>query len=392
MYQRAMRMVKGFIMTLPTNQILQGNSLELLKNIPHSSIDMIFADPPYYMRVDKKNALKRPEGGEFNGCNDIWDSFKNNNDYKDFSTKWLQECHRILKPNGSIWVIGSMQCIYTIGALMQEIGFWFINDIIWHKSNPTPNFHGTRLNNAHETLIWATKTQKSKYTFHYKTAKELNAHIAGFQQGMRKQLGSVWNIPICSGKERLKDSQNNKIHTTQKPEELLYRIIAISSKVGDIILDPFAGTMTTAAMAKKLGRNYIMLEQDKNYIHHGQRRLESIVFEDNAIAQAAYDKKPLKASLKDMLKYKFLFTGEDFYFKNTNIVASCTDDGKLYFKGALYNIHNLAAILQDKQAKRLNGFLHWEVLRAQKRVLLYDIREQYRETLYSLRNLSSSNL
>ena len=171
--------------TLPINQILQGDSLRLLRTIPDCSIDLIFADPPYFMRVE--GVLQRPEGSSFNGCNDAWDSaFKDNADYVAFSKAWLKECKRILKSNGSIWVIGSMQCIYSIGGVMQELGFWFINDVIWHKSNPTPNFHGTRLNNAHETLIWATKDKKAKYTFNYKSAKELNCEIIGFEKGERR--------------------------------------------------------------------------------------------------------------------------------------------------------------------------------------------------------------
>ena len=160
-----------------------------------------------------------------------------------------------------------MQCIYTIGGIMQELGFWLINDIIWQKSNPTPNFMGTRLNNSHETLIWATKSKKSKFTFNYKTAKELNVENTQpnlFARGERKQLGSVWKMPVCVGNERLKDENGEKLHTTQKPENLLYRIIAISSKIGDLVLDPFGGTMTTAAMAKKLGRKFICIEQNEN--------------------------------------------------------------------------------------------------------------------------------
>ncbi|MDE6885814.1 MAG: site-specific DNA-methyltransferase [Helicobacteraceae bacterium] len=218
------------------DRILQGDSLKLLKQIPDSSIDLIFADPPYFMQVS--GVLKRPEGCDFSGCDDTWDSFRDNEDYNAFSKTWLKECFRILKPNGSIWVIGSMQCIYSIGGLMQELGFWFINDVVWQKSNPMPNFHGTRLNNSHETLIWATKSKKSKYTFNYKTAKELNNEIVGFKDGERRQLSSVWQLPVCNGNERLKDSIGDKIHSTQKPESLLYRIIAISSKMGDYCARP----------------------------------------------------------------------------------------------------------------------------------------------------------
>lgn len=363
---------------LPLDQILQGDSLKLLQTIPDSSIDLIFADPPYFMRVEGR--LQRPEGSDFRGCNDVWDAFANNADYIRFSRLWLEQCHRILKPNGSMWVIGAMQCIYSLGAIMQERGFWFINDVIWHKSNPTPNFHGTRLNNAHETLIWATKDKNAKYTFNYKTAKELNCEIIDFENGTRKQLGSVWKIPICNGKERLKDSSGKKLHNTQKPEALLYRIIAISSHIGDVVLDPFGGTMTTAAMAKRLGRHYIMLEQNTDYIHYGKQRLDSVVFEDSPIAKAEFDKKPLRVSLNQMIMAGFLHIGEPFYLKDTPFWASLTDMGKLEFEGQIYDMHALAARLKGARAERLNGFMYWEVKRGDSQILLNNIREQHRSS------------
>lgn len=367
---------------LPINQILQGNSLELLRTIPDSSIDLIFADPPYFMRVE--GSLQRPEGSNFSGCDDAWDNaFADNADYVNFSRKWLEECQRILKPNGSIWVIGSMQCIYSIGGVMQELGFWFINDVIWHKSNPTPNFHGTRLNNSHETLIWATKSKKSKYTFNYKTAKELNCEIIGFENGERKQLGSVWKLPVCSGKERLKDINGDKLHNTQKPELLLYRIVAISSKIGDTVLDPFGGTMTTAAAAKILGRNYIMLEQNSTYIQYGKQRLDLLAFEDSPIAKAEFDKKPLKVSLAEMITAGFLQIGESVYLKNTSFEAKLTKEGKLEFEEQIYDIHTLAARLKKAKAQRLNGFMYWEIQREDSYIFLDKIREEYRKSLES---------
>ncbi len=233
------------------NTIVNGNSLEILKTIPDNSINLIFADPPYWMRVE--GVLERVEGTKFMGCDDEWDNqFVTQLDYENFTEKWLSECKRILKKDGSIWVIGGMQCIYTIGGIMQKLGFGFINDVIWHKKNPTPNFKGTRLNNSHETLVWATKSEKSKYTFNYKTAKEHNLDTVSdneFINGTRKQLGSVWRIGVCQGNERLKDENDKKLHNTQKPEELLYRIITTSSRLGDIVLDSFGGTMTTGVVA-----------------------------------------------------------------------------------------------------------------------------------------------
>lgn len=402
---------------LPLDCILQGNSLEILKTLPDSSIDLIFADPPYFMRT--QGSLLRPEGSEFCGCSDSWDSFGSYEDYIHFTREWLIESKRILKPNGSLWVIGAMQCIYAIGGLMQELGFWLINDVVWHKSNPTPNFLGTRLNNAHETLLWAVKDKKSKYTFHYKTAKEIHSEIVGFEKGERKQLGSVWRIPVCSGAERLKNAKGEKIHSTQKPQNLLYRVIAISSNMGDIVLDPFGGTMTTAAMAKKLGRRYIICEQNMEYIRAGRKRLDSIAFEDSAIARASYDIKPLRVSLKELICKGFLYVGEKLYLKGSEISAKLLETGQIEilasdipaslqsekkFIGKIQgNIHTLAAHFRGAKAARLNGFLYWEVERGSKnqqvrdslhkplkqarsnRISLYEIREQYRSKITDLK-------
>ncbi|MGB4171103.1 MAG: site-specific DNA-methyltransferase, partial [bacterium] len=249
-----------------------------MKKLPDECVDLIFADPPYWMRVE--GVLNRVEGTPYDGCDDPWDNqFETTKDYNDFTRAWLGECKRILKPNGSIWVIGGMQCIYTIGAIMQELGFWFINDVIWYKKNPTPNFRGARLNNSHETLIWAAKSDKARFTFNYKTAKELNTDTVDeedFKKGVRKQLGSVWRIGICQGRERLRRDNGEKLHSTQKPEELLYRVIAISSNIGDLVFDPFGGTMTTAAVAKRMGRHYLTIEKELEYCQYGERRLSSI--------------------------------------------------------------------------------------------------------------------
>ncbi len=298
------------------DKVINGDCLIELSQFADESVDLIFADPPYWMRVE--GVLKRPEGTDFQGCNDDWDNvFQSNEEYKHFTKQWLTECRRVLKKDGSIWVIGGMQCIYSIGAIMQDLGFWFINDVVWQKSNPTPNFLGTRLNNSHETLIWATKSAKSKYTFNYKTAKELNIDVVGYEKGERRQLGSIWKLPVCSGNERLKNINGEKLHSTQKPEQLLYRVIAISSKPGDIVLDPFGGTLTTAAMSKKLGRNYIMIEQNREYIQYGLERLEKIIYEDTKIAKAEYDIKPKKVSFQEMIQLGYFYEHENFYLKNT---------------------------------------------------------------------------
>ncbi len=364
------------------SMIINGNSIEEMKKLEENSIDLIFADPPYWMRVE--GVLKRVEGTDFDGCMDAWDQFESLEDYEAFTKEWLRECYRILKPDGSIWVIGGMQCIYTIGAIMQEIGYWLINDIVWHKKNPTPNFKGTRLNNSHETLIWATKSKKSKYTFHYKTAKELNLDTvdeADYEKGIRKQLGSVWKIAVCSGNERLKNEQGEKLHTTQKPEELLYRIIAISSNVGDMVLDPFGGTMTTGAIAKRLGRKYFMIERDPKYYEYGKQRIEQEVFEDSDIANAVYDKKPLTARMPEMIQNGFFFNEEMFYLQDGTKGGILQADGKLLYKGKITDMHSCAAKVKGVKAKRLNGFAVWFVKRDGILVSIQEIREDYRTWL-----------
>lgn len=364
------------------NKVICGDSIEEMNKMQANSVDLIFADPPYWMRTN--GVLTRVEGTEYDGCNDNWDKFDSPDDYETFTKKWLSACYRVLKPNGSIWVIGGMQCIYTVGAIMQKIGFWLINDVIWQKKNPTPNFMGTRLNNSHETLIWATKSQKSKYTFNYKTAKELNKDTVSeedYIKGKRKQMGSVWKFSVCSGSERLKDNDGEKLHSTQKPLQLLERIIAISSKKGDLVLDPFGGTMTTGVASKKLGRNYIMIEKEAKYCKYGEERLLNTVYIDTPIANSVYDEKPKKVSMEEMIMAGKFFVGEDFCFKNGEPVAKLCSGGKLEFNGQVVDMHTCCAMARKTKAKRLNGFDYWYVLRNNKPVSISDIREQYRKSI-----------
>lgn len=363
------------------NKIICGDCITEMNKLPENTIDLIFADPPYWMRVD--GVLNRVEGTEFDGCDDEWDQFNTIEEYKKFTREWLSACYRILKPNGSIWVIGGMQCIYTIGSIMQDIGFWIINDVVWHKKNPTPNFMGTRLNNSHETLIWATKSKKSKYTFNYKTAKELNNETVSereYNNGTRKQLGSVWRFPVCSGNERLKDDSGKKLHSAQKPLELMERIIAISSKKGNVILDPFGGTMTTGVASKKLGRNYIMIEKDKTYCEYGKIRLDAVKYEDTPIANAVLDKKPPKVSMDEMIEKGYFSLGEPFCFKDGVPVAFLTEKGKLKYHNQIMDMHTCCALAKGK-ASKLNGFDYWYVIRNGKPVSISVIRDNYRATI-----------
>ncbi|SVD09388.1 uncharacterized protein METZ01_LOCUS362242, partial [marine metagenome] len=253
------------------NQIVNRNSLEILKKIPDKTFNLIFADPPYNLQIGEK--LKRPDDSKVRGVDDKWDQFKNFKHYDDFCKAWLTECKRILKDNGSIWVIGSYHNIFRLGYLLQNLDYWILNDVIWRKNNPMPNFKGTRFTNAHETLIWASKSKKSKYTFNYQSLKCLNDDL---------QMRSDWMLPICNGKERLKKN-GKKVHSTQKPESLLHRIILATTNKGDAIFDPFLGTGTTAVVAKKLGRKYFGIEKDKKYFKAASDRINKtqIIEESN---------------------------------------------------------------------------------------------------------------
>ena len=364
---------------MKTNKIICGDCFEELKKIPDESVDLIFADPPYWMRVD--GVLNRPTGAEYDGCDDAWDNqFKTLDDYKEFTRKYLIECKRIMKPNASLWVIGGMQCIYTIGAIMQELGFWFINDVIWWKTNPTPNFKGTRINNAHETLIWATKNKNARFTFNYKTAKELNKDTVWekeFEQGVRKQMGSVWRIALCQGEQRLKDKDGNKLHSTQKPEDILYRIIAINSKIGDIVLDPFGGTMTTCAVAKRMGRKYIGIDSNQTYCEYGEKRVSSTKEVIGDIEKAVFDIKPPRVSFTEMIEAKYFQEGEYLYYQNKPY-GNLLLDGKMYRTNMeVMDIHTAIAKVKKTAAGRLNGWEYWQVKRDDKFVSINDIRQKY---------------
>ena len=245
------------------NKIINGDSLEELKKIPDETFDLIFADPPYNLQLKKE--LSRPDTSKVDAVDDKWDQFESFKSYDEFTFDWLKECKRILKKNGSIWVIGSYHNIFRVGATIQDLGFWILNDVIWNKNNPMPNFRGTRFTNAHETLIWASKSEGSKYTFNYQSLKCLNDDL---------QMRSTWNLPICNGKERLKKN-GKKVHSTQKPEALLHRIILASSNKNDFILDPFLGSGTTAVVSKKLGRKYFGIEKEKNYFDASRKRLNN---------------------------------------------------------------------------------------------------------------------
>jgi DNA modification methylase len=251
---------------MTVNSIIQGDCVEELKKFPDNSIDLIFADPPYNMQL--KNTLYRPNNTKVDGIDDEWDKFSSFAEYDDFCAAWLSECRRILKDTGSIWVIGSYHNIFRVGNIMLDLGFWILNDVTWYKTNPMPNFLGTRFTNATETLLWCSKGERyKKYTFNHKMMKKYNGG---------KQMTSVWRIGLCIGEERLKGGDGKKAHPTQKPEELLKRALLSTSRQGDTVLDPFFGSGTTGAVAKKLKRNFIGIEKETEYISLAKNRIDSV--------------------------------------------------------------------------------------------------------------------
>jgi modification methylase len=250
---------------LPLDRILVGDSIRILNELPAGSVDAIFADPPYNLQLGGE--LHRPDNSRVDGVDDEWDKFSNFKAYDEFTLAWLKAARRVLKPNGCLWVIGSYHNIFRVGTVLQDLGFWILNDIIWCKTNPMPNFHGKRFTNAHETLIWASPSPDARPCFNYEAMKNLNDE---------KQMRSDWILPICSGKERLKGDDGGKAHPTQKPESLLYRVLLSSTKPGDVVLDPFFGSGTTGAVAKRLGRRFIGIERDKGYAKFAEARIAAI--------------------------------------------------------------------------------------------------------------------
>lgn len=281
------------------NKILHGDCVEKLKTIPSESVDLIFADPPYFMQTEAE--LLRANGDKFTDADDEWDKFNSFAEYDAFCELWLKECKRILKPTGSIWVIGSFQNIYRIGYIMQNLGFWILNDVIWNKTNAVPNFGGTRFCNAHETMLWCSKGKNNKFTFNYKTMKHLNDG---------EQERSIWQISLCTESERIKNEYGKKTHSTQKPEALLYKVILSSSKPNDVILDPFFGTGTTGVVAKALGRNYIGLECKLKYIEIAEARLANTISKPNNIELLSLEVLPPKVPMKTLIETNYLQFGQ----------------------------------------------------------------------------------
>lgn len=357
---------------LQTDRIIKGDCIDSLKKIPAKSVDMIFADPPYNMQL--QGDLHRPDCSKVDAVDDHWDQFESLEVYEQFTCEWLEAARAALKDDGTIWVIGSYHNIYVLGAAMQKMGFWVLNDVVWNKSNPMPNFNGTRFTNAHETLIWASTGPKGKYSFNYQTMKEINGGT---------QMRSVWNIPLCTGHERLRDENGDKLHSTQKPEELLERVILSSTKPGDVVLDPFFGTGTTGAVAKRLRRRWIGLEREESYIKGAQKRIDAITPLPAADLVIDNPRERERVPFKALLDQGHLRAGAVLTDSKERYRAVIQADGSLVIAGKTTgnhrgSIHKVGASVQKAQSCNGWDFWHFEDAKGNKQSIDF-LRRQVRE-------------
>ena len=335
-------------MTNLLNKIVNNDSLKILKTIPSKTFDLVFADPPYNLQIGKK--LKRPDDSKVNGVSDKWDHFESFNDYDNFCKQWLKECKRVLKDNGSIWVIGTYHNIFRLGYHIQNMGFWILNDVIWNKTNPMPNFRGTRFTNAHETLIWASKNKKSKYTFNYQSLKCLNDDL---------QMRSDWTLPICNGSERIKKN-GKKVHSTQKPESLMHRILLASTNKNDFIFDPFLGTGTTAVVAKKLCRNYFGIEKEKKYFNTAKQRLEkTIKIEDHYLDTVKNNRSKPRIPFGSLVELGIVKPGMNIFDDKRKVNAKIMADGSIKYQNSEGSIHKIAAKIMGSESCNGGTFWHY---------------------------------
>ena len=327
------------------NTVIHGDSIIEMAKMPARSIDMIFADPPYNLQIQGKG-LSRPDNSYVQAVDDYWDKFESITAYDDFTFKWMREAHRVLKNDGTIWIIGSYHNIFRVGSILQNFGFWILNDIVWIKNNPMPNFRGTRFTNAHETLLWASKSKDSKYTFNYEAMKSLNDGL---------QMRSDWHLPICTGGERMKDSSGDKLHSTQKPEGLLYRVIMASTRPGDVVLDPFFGSGTTGAVAKLLGRDYIGIEKDDKYVGAAKKRIAGVKVAANI--EVTEKHLPPRIAFGTLVEAGVLRPG-DTLIDAKGHVAKVLADGSLRAGDVQGSIHQVGARLAKTPS--CNGWTYWK--------------------------------
>lgn len=331
---------------LPLDKIMREDCITAMRSLPAASIDMVFADPPYNLQLG--GDLHRPDGSRVDAVDNDWDQFKSFAVYDSFTREWMAEVRRILKPTGSFWVIGSYHNIYRVGTILQDTGFWLLNDIVWRKTNPMPNFRGTRFTNAHETLLWASMGEKAKYTFNYRAMKTLNDEL---------QMRSDWLMPICGGQERLKEN-GHKVHPTQKPEALLYRILLATTNKGDVVLDPFFGTGTTGAVATRLGRHWIGCEREELYCKAAEKRIAAALpLDESALKTMRSPQSQPRVSFGQLVESGYIAPGTRVTCKKRVHTAVIRADGSLISGHAEGSIHQVGAKVQG--APSCNGWTFW---------------------------------
>ncbi|MBS0273067.1 MAG: site-specific DNA-methyltransferase [Proteobacteria bacterium] len=352
------------------DRVIEGDCIKSMNALPEGCADLIFADPPYNLQL--QGDLHRPDQSKVDAVDDKWDQFSSFADYDKFTREWLTAARRVLKPNGALWVIGSYHNIFRVGATLQDLGFWIMNDVIWRKTNPMPNFRGKRFTNAHETMIWATRDQKQKsYTFNYEAMKALNDDL---------QMRSDWTLPICSGGERLKDEKGEKAHSTQKPESLLHRVILSSSKPGDVILDPFFGSGTTGAVARRLGRHFIGLEREAKYASVARRRIASIEPADKEAIEVTKSKRSEpRIPFGWVVERGLLPPGTILRGPQKRHQAKVRADGTLVCADATGSIHRIGAHVQGLEA--CNGWTFWQYEDKGKLIPIDVLRQRLRADL-----------
>jgi len=326
-----------------------GDCIDVMRGIPDASIDAVFADPPYNLQLGQKTLYRPEDQTAARAVRDDWDAFASPMEYNEFSRAWLAECRRVLKPNGAMWTIGSYHNIFQVGAIMQELGFWILNDVVWVKTNPMPNFRGTRFTNAHETLIWATPRKTGKYTFNYETMKKLNGG---------KQMRSDWDMNICLGEERLKAADGKSLHNTQKPMDLLRRVILASTKPGDIILDPFVGSGTTPAVARELGRQFIGIERQESYVVAARERVANIKPIDLSDIEVSKPKRDeVRVAFRELIEGGLLYVGQTLVSPRGERVMISADGNLVHGIYGRASIHVMAARIQH--CTSFNGWDYW---------------------------------
>ena len=337
-------------MAFGAETIIQGDCIEQLRKIPDKSVDLVFADPPYNLQLG--GDLLRPDNSKVDAVDDHWDQFASFKAYDDFTKAWMAECQRVLKDDGALWVIGSYHNIFRVGTVLQDLGFWILNDVVWRKSNPMPNFKGTRFANAHETLIWAAKSRGAKrYTFNYDAMKMANDEV---------QMRSDWTLPLCTGEERIKGADGHKAHPTQKPEALLHRVILTSTRPGDVILDPFFGVGTTGAAAKRLGRRYIGIERDPGYARFAEERIAKVVpVSPEDLDVMGSKKSEPRVPFGQIVEAGLLRPGDTVWCPKGKHAARVRADGSLAIGALTGSIHKLGAMVQSQPA--CNGWTYWHI-------------------------------